>query len=123
MSWTRRKFLKSTAMSSGALAAPALWLPTARDAWGATLKEGEPIKVGLLFSLTGGLAVPEEDSTLVMQYAIDEINASGGVAGHMIEPVIVDAKSDFSVYTEKVRELILRDKVISLFGCYTSASR
>lgn len=123
MSWTRRKFLKNSAMAAGALAAPTVWLPSARESWGATLKEGEPIKIGLLFSLTGGLAVPEEDSTLVMQYAIDEINAAGGVAGHMIEPVIIDAKSDFGVYTEKVRELILRDKVISIFGCYTSASR
>ena len=87
------------------------------------LKKGEPIKVGLLFSLTGGLAVPEEDSTLVMQYAIDEINKSGGIAGHQVEPIVVDAKSDFNVYSEKTKELILRDKVIAIFGCYTSASR
>ncbi|MEQ8737122.1 MAG: transporter substrate-binding protein, partial [Hoeflea sp.] len=123
MSVTRRKLLKTTALGAAALAAPHVWIPGAREAWGATLVEGEPIKVGLLFSLTGGLAVPEEDSTLVMQYAIDEINAAGGVAGMPIEPVIVDAKSDFKVYSEKTRELILRDKVISIFGCYTSASR
>ncbi|MEM8541451.1 MAG: transporter substrate-binding domain-containing protein [Roseibium sp.] len=123
MSITRRKLLKTSALGATALAAPHVWLPGSKEAWGATLKDGEPIKVGLLFSLTGALAVPEEDSTLVMQYAIDEINAAGGVAGHPIEPVIVDAKSDFKVYSEKTRELILRDKVISIFGCYTSASR
>ncbi|WP_394689857.1 transporter substrate-binding domain-containing protein [Hoeflea sp.] len=123
MSVTRRKLLKTSALGAAALATPHIWMPGTREAWGATLTEGEPIKVGLLFSLTGGLAVPEEDSTLVMQYAIDEINAAGGVAGLPIDPVIVDAKSDFKVYSEKTRELILRDKVTSIFGCYTSASR
>lgn len=123
MKITRRNILKSTVAASAALTLPYLWLPKSGEAWGATLKKGEPIKVGLLFSLTGSLAVPEEDSTLVMQYAIDEINAAGGVAGVPIEPVIVDAKSDFAVYSEKAKELILRDKVIALFGCYTSASR
>lgn len=123
MSWTRRKFLKGSAFATGALAAPSIWIPSARESWGATLSEGEPIKVGLLFSLTGSLAVPEEDSTLVLQYAFDEINANGGINGTPVEPIIIDAKSDFSVYTEKARELILREKVIAIFGCYTSASR
>ncbi|KQO98089.1 ABC transporter substrate-binding protein [Methylobacterium sp. Leaf92] len=123
MDLTRRKLLKQSSLAAAAIAAPHLWLPTASKAWGATLKKGEPIKVGLLFSLSGQLAVPEEDSTLVMQYAIDEINKNGGVAGHPIQPVIVDAKSDFNVYSEKAKELIIREKVIALFGCYTSASR
>ncbi|MEJ0093218.1 MAG: transporter substrate-binding domain-containing protein [Methylocella sp.] len=123
MDSSRRKFLQTASVAAAAIAAPQIWIPMASDAWGATLKKGEPIKVGLLFSLTGALAVPEEDSTLVMQYAIDEINKNGGVAGHQIEPIIVDAKSDFNVYSEKAKELILRDKVISIFGCYTSASR
>lgn len=121
MDFTRRKLLKTSAAASAALAAPHLWLPT--EAHAATLKKGEPIKVGLLFSLTGALAVPEEDSTLVLQYAFDEINKAGGVNGVPVEPVIVDAKSDFNVYSEKTKELILREKVIAIFGCYTSASR
>lgn len=123
MDITRRRVLKGSTLAAAAIAAPHLWLPTSREAWGATLKKGEPIKVGLLYSLTGQLAVPEEDSTLVMQYAIEEINKNGGIAGHEIKPVIVDAKSDFNVYSEKAKELILREKVIALFGCYTSASR
>jgi urea transport system substrate-binding protein len=102
---------------------PSLWIPAAREAWGATLTKGKPIKVGLLFSLTGELSVPEEDSTLVLQYAFDEINAAGGIAGMPVEPVIIDAKSDFKVYSEKIKELILKDGVIATFGCYTSASR
>ncbi|WP_423415682.1 transporter substrate-binding domain-containing protein [Hyphomicrobium sp. B1] len=123
MDFTRRKVLKTTLAASAAVAMPHVWLPKSGEAWGATLKKGEPIKVGLLFSLTGALAVPEEDSTLVLQYAFEEINKNGGVNGVPVEPVIVDAKSDFNVYTEKAKELILREKVIALFGCYTSASR
>jgi urea transport system substrate-binding protein len=123
MDITRRRLVKAIAIATGSVAAPHVWSPISSEAWGATLKKGEPIKVGLLFSLTGALAVPEEDSTLVMQYAIDEINKNGGIAGSLIEPVIVDAKSDFTVYSEKTKELILRDKVIAIFGCYTSASR
>ena len=123
---SRRSFLKTTALGAGAaVAAPYMFVRNIDQAWGAQswIKKGEPIKIGLLFSLSGGLAVPEEDSTLVMQYAIDEINKAGGVAGMPIEPVIVDAKSDFNVYSEKTKELILRNKVVSIFGCYTSASR
>lgn len=120
MAISRRKFLRNSALAAGAVAAPHVWIPASREAWGASIKKGEPIKVGLLFSLTGSLAVPEEDSTLVMQYAIEEINDNGGIDGSPIEPIIIDAKSDFKVYTEKARELILRDKVLAIFGCYTS---
>ncbi|WP_297833532.1 transporter substrate-binding domain-containing protein [Pseudomonas sp.] len=124
MGITRRTFIRNVSLASAAaVAAPSLLLPGSREAWGATLNKGQPIKVGVLFSLTGGLAVPEEDSALVLQYAFDEINAAGGINGSMIQPVIIDAKSDMNVYSEKMRELILREKVISVFGCYTSASR
>ncbi|MCQ0988034.1 transporter substrate-binding domain-containing protein [Jiella marina] len=123
MAIDRRRFLKNSALAAGAIAAPHVWIPGVREAGAASLVEGEPIKVGILFSLTGSLAVPEEDSALVMQYAIDEMNEAGGINGQPIEPIIIDAKSDFKVYSEKARELILRDKVISIFGCYTSASR
>jgi urea transport system substrate-binding protein len=123
MSISRRKLLKnSAAVAAIGVASPHVWLPSTAYAAN-TLKKGDPIKVGLLFSLTGALATPEEDSTLVMQYAIDEINDAGGIDGHPIEPVIIDAKSDFKVYSAKTKELILKDKVISIFGCYTSASR
>ena len=89
MESSRREFLIKSSLAAGAVAAPHLWIPGAAQA--ATLKKGEPIKVGLLFSLTGALAVPEEDSTLVMQYAIDEINKNGGIAGHQVQPIVVDA--------------------------------
>ncbi|MFD1331441.1 transporter substrate-binding domain-containing protein [Methylopila musalis] len=122
MDFTRRRLLTTAAAASAAaIAMPNIM--TSDKAYAAPLKKGEPIKVGLLFSLTGALAVPEEDSTLVLQYAFDEINKNGGVGGVPVQPVIVDAKSDFGVYSEKTKELILREKVTALFGCYTSASR
>ena len=75
MDFTRRRLLTTTLAASAAVGMPHLWVPGSRDAWGATLKKGEPLKVGVLFSLTGALAVPEEDSTLVLQYAFDEIKS------------------------------------------------
>lgn len=127
MDVSRRKFIRSAALATAAsTVAPGLLLGTSRNAYAgtwSTLKKGEPIKVGILFSLTGELAVPEADSTRVMQYAIDKINAEGGIHGSPIQPIIVDAKSSMNVYAQKMRELILRDGVISVFGCYTSSSR
>jgi urea transport system substrate-binding protein len=110
-------------MGAGAavIGAPQLLIPNpAHAAW---IEKGETIKVGVLFSQTGSLAVIENDSTQVVLYAIDEINRNGGVAGMQVEPVVIDAKSDIKVYSEKISQLILRDRVISTFGGYTSASR
>ena len=123
MKTTRRGFSVGAAATVAATASPYIWSRKSGEAQAATLKKGEPIKVGVLFSLTGDLAVPEADSTYVLQYAFDEINKNGGIAGQQVQPVIIDAKSDFNVYSQKMKELILRDKVIAVFGCYTSASR
>ncbi len=114
----RRRFLKTT--TAAAISAPFVSTVARAEPW---VKKGEKIKVGVLFSLTGDLAVIETDSTRVVQYAIDEINKNGGVAGMEVQPVIIDAKSDIKVYSEKISELILRDRVICTFGGYTSASR
>lgn len=123
MKINRRSVLKGVAVGAGAAAfgAPTLLFPNpAHAAW---IQKGEKIKVGILFSQTGSLAVIENDSTQVMLYAIDEINRNGGVAGMEVEPVVIDAKSDIKVYSEKISQLILRDRVICTFGGYTSASR
>lgn len=122
MGFSRRAILKGTLAGAAALAMPAVW--TSRSALAAPwIEKGGKIKVGVLFSLTGNLAVVENDSTQVVLYAIDEINANGGVAGMEVEPVVIDAKSDIKVYSEKISQLILRDRVIATFGGYTSASR
>lgn len=122
MNPTRRKFLKAASgVAFSALAAPYVIVSTAKaEPW---IAKGGKIKAGVLFSQSGALAVVENDSTQVVLYAIDEINANGGVAGMQVEPVVIDAKSDIKVYSEKISQLILRDRVISTFGGYTSASR
>jgi urea transport system substrate-binding protein len=84
---------------------------------------GDDIKVGVLFSLTGGLAIIEKslhDATLM---AIDEVNAAGGVGGAKLVPIVEDAASDPRTYQEKARKLLISDNVTTVFGCYTSASR
>lgn len=124
MQINRRSFLKGTAAGLGAaaVASPSLFIPNPAFAepW---ITKGGTIKVGILFSQTGNLSVVENDSTQVLLYAFEEINKNGGVAGQEVEPVVVDAKSDIKVYSEKVSQLILRDRVVSVFGGYTSASR
>ena len=124
----RRKFFKRSIVASAAVGSTVMGFPgviiknaDAADApW---VKKGGPIKVGVLFSLSGNLAVIENDSTQVTLYAIDEINKNGGVAGMQLQPVVIDAKSDIKVYSEKISQLILKDRVIATFGGYTSASR
>lgn len=122
--FNRRTLLKGAALGAGSavVGTPFIFNPSPAHA-AAWIKKGETIKVGVLFSQTGGLAVIENDSTQVTLYAIDEINRNGGVAGMQVEPVVVDAQSDIKVYSEKISQLILRDRVIATFGGYTSASR
>jgi urea transport system substrate-binding protein len=84
---------------------------------------GDTIKVGVLHSLSGTMAISEvsvRDATLL---AIDEINAAGGVLGKQLEPVIEDGASDWPTFAEKARKLIQQDEVAVVFGCWTSASR
>jgi urea transport system substrate-binding protein len=88
-----------------------------------SLSKKKPIKVGILHSLTGTMAIsekPVKDATLL---AIEEINASGGILGRQIQPIIVDGKSDLDSFASGARQLIEKDKVSVVFGCWTSASR
>jgi urea transport system substrate-binding protein len=83
----------------------------------------DTIKVGVLHSLSGTMAISETSLKDVALMAFEEINASGGLLGKQIEPVVVDPKSDWPLFAEKARELIQRDKVAAVFGCWTSVSR
>ncbi|RIE01385.1 urea ABC transporter substrate-binding protein [Cohnella faecalis] len=88
-----------------------------------TASGGEKVKVGILHSLSGTMAISEvtvRDSELM---AIKEINAAGGVLGKQIEPVIEDGASDWPTFAEKARKLLSEDKVATVFGGWTSASR
>ena len=81
------------------------------------------VKLGLLHSLTGTIAIAEAALVDAEKMAVEEINASGGVLGKKIELVVEDGASDWPTFAEKTRKLLERDKVAAIIGCYTSASR
>lgn len=83
----------------------------------------DTVKLGLLHSLSGTIAIAEASLVDAEKLAIEEINAAGGVLGRRIEVVVEDGASDNPTFAEKARKLIERDKVAAIVGCYTSASR
>ncbi len=83
----------------------------------------EEVKVGVLHSLSGTMAISETSLRDVVLMAVDELNAKGGVLGHTIKPVVVDPASDWPLFNEKAKELIAKEKVAVTFGCWTSVSR
>ena len=107
----RRAGLKllAAALISAGMATPALAQST--------------IKVGVLHSLSGTMAISETVLKDTVLMAIDEINAKGGVMGKKLEPVVVDPASNWPLFAEKAKQLITQDKVAVVFGCWTSVSR
>src|SRR5690242_1415454 len=83
----------------------------------------EPIKIGVLHSLSGTMAISEVSLRDVVLMAVDEINAKGGVMGRQVKPVVVDPASNWDLFAEKAKQLLLQDKVAVVFGCWTSVSR
>jgi urea transport system substrate-binding protein len=83
----------------------------------------DTIKVGILHSLSGTMAISETTLKDVMLMLIDEQNKKGGLLGKKLEPVVVDPASNWPLFAEKARELISKDKVAVVFGCWTSVSR
>ena len=83
----------------------------------------DTIKVGILHSLSGTMAISETTLKDVMLMLIDEQNKKGGVLGKKLEAVVVDPASNWPLFAEKARELISKDKVDVVFGCWTSVSR
>ena len=90
---------------------------------GATAHAAETIKVGILHSLSGTMAISETTLKDAMLMLIDEQNKKGGVLGKKLEAVVVDPASDWPLFAEKARELISVNKVDVVFGCWTSVSR
>ncbi|MEV2239270.1 urea ABC transporter substrate-binding protein [Micromonospora sp. NPDC049891] len=84
---------------------------------------GDTVKVGLLNSLSGTMAISEVTVRDSIMLAIEEINAAGGVLGKKVEPVGEDGASDWPTFAEKAEKLIREDRVAAVFGCWTSASR
>jgi urea transport system substrate-binding protein len=110
----RRGFIQTTLAISLAVAG----LGTALMAQAA-----DTIKVGVLHSLSGTMAISETSLKDVALMTIEEINAKGGVMGKKLEPVVVDPASNWPLFAEKARGLISQDKVAVVFGCWTSVSR
>jgi urea transport system substrate-binding protein len=81
------------------------------------------VKIGVLHSLSGTMAISEASLKDAVELAVEEINAAGGVLGQKIVTVVVDPASDWDLFAEKAEELILKDQVAVTFGCWTSVSR
>lgn len=84
---------------------------------------GDTVKVGLLNSLSGTMAISEVTVHNALLLAVKEINAAGGVLGKKLKPVSQDGASDWPTFAEKAQALITDSKVVATFGCWTSASR
>ncbi|MFD9216070.1 urea ABC transporter substrate-binding protein [Streptomyces sp. NPDC059544] len=84
---------------------------------------GDTVKVGLLNSLSGTMAISEVTVHNALLLAVKEINAAGGVLGKKLKPISQDGASDWPTFAEKAEALITDDKVVATFGCWTSASR
>ncbi len=111
---SRRTFIKATVLST-ALASIGL------TSFGALA--ADTIKVGVLHSLSGTMAISETALKETVLMTIEEINKAGGVMGKKLEPVVVDPASNWPLFAEKARQLLTKDKVAVTFGCWTSVSR
>lgn len=102
-------------MGAGALAWSAMTMSNAQAA--------DTIKVGVLHSLSGTMAISETTLKDTVLMLVDDLNKNGGLLGKQVEAVVVDPASDWPLFAEKARELIEKDKVDVVFGCWTSVSR
>ncbi|WP_050767389.1 urea ABC transporter substrate-binding protein [Aurantimonas manganoxydans] len=124
----RRQLLLGTAAAltlavTGAGAAFAQTPPTEEvNTTGLAVTE-DTVKVGILHSVTGTMAISETGSVQAEKLAIEQINAMGGVLGRKIEYTQEDGASDWPTFAEKAKKLLVEDKVAAVFGCWTSASR
>ena len=116
MSFSRRKFLRTSLAGGAALAAPAIVGSVARASDG-------PIKLGSLHDLAGPLAATGEPMVYAIQLAVEEINAAGGLLGREVELINYDTQSNIQLYSQYAQQLAVRDRVDVIHGGITSASR
>ncbi|MFV1852087.1 MAG: urea ABC transporter substrate-binding protein [Thalassospira sp.] len=102
-------------ISAGAMAVSAMAMSAAQAA--------DTIKVGVLHSLSGTMAISETTLKDTVLMLVDDLNKNGGLLGKQVEAVVVDPASDWPLFAEKARELIEKDQVSVVFGCWTSVSR
>ena len=112
------QFLRSTSrlLSAAAIAATIAYS-------GPALSQEDTIKIGVLHSLSGTMAISETTLKDTVLMLVEEQNKKGGVLGKKLEAVVVDPASDWPLFAEKARDLISKDKVAAVFGCWTSVSR
>jgi urea transport system substrate-binding protein len=84
---------------------------------------GEPVKVGVLHSMSGTMANSEVVVVDAVLFALDEVNQAGGVFGRPVKPVVADGRSDWPTFAREAERLLTQEKVCTVFGCWTSASR
>jgi len=113
---TRRAFIKSATLIAAGIA-------MLTHGMFVFAEDKAPIKVGILHSLSGTMAISETALKDMALMTIDEINKKGGVLGRKLEPVVVDPASDWLLFATKARQLLSQDKVAVTFGCWTSVSR
>jgi urea transport system substrate-binding protein len=120
----RRHFLKCGGRAATLIAAQSL-APLVFSGCGPVIRTSrDPVKVGLLHSQTGTMSISETSLRDTELMAIEEINANGGVLGRQIEPIVEDGRSRFTdIFPRKARKLLAEDKVVVVFGCWTSTSR
>ncbi len=114
--WFLRRPPSDSAVASAASVAGVL--PAA-----APVPTGPPIRIGILHSITGTMAESESPVVDAALLAVDELNEAGGVLGRPVEAVVRDGRSDPEVFAREARRLLNEDKISTVFGCWTSASR
>ena len=107
----RRNFIKATVLAA------------TLSSIGMAAQAADTIKVGILHSLSGTMAISETALKETALMTIEEINKNGGVLGKKLEPVVVDPASNWPLFAEKARQLLAKDKVAVVYGCWTSVSR
>ena len=127
----RRGFMKAGGALVGALLAVGMIsthaiaadFPTAKVNTTGLAVTDTTVKVGILHSATGTMAISETGSIQAEKLAIEQINAMGGILGRKIEVIQEDGASDWPTFAEKSKKLLVKDKVAAVMGCWTSASR
>ncbi len=112
-----RHWLRGIGLATAAVAATSIMPPQAQA------QTADTIKIGILHSLSGTMAISETTLKDVMLMLIDEQNKKGGLLGKKLQAVVVDPASNWPLFAEKARQLITVDKVAAVFGCWTSVSR
>ena len=116
-----RHWLRGIGLATAAVAATTFFAPHVQAQ--APAAAAATIKIGILHSLSGTMAISETTLKDVMLMLIDEQNKKGGLLGKKLQAVVVDPASNWPLFAEKARQLITVDKVAAVFGCWTSVSR